>query len=88
MNTVDKHAEQESISMRLTFLYLIVIDFGGGSKGSINSSISTGIVFMSLEDLKFIVHKKKVGKETVEKLEALFERFVIPDKISIKPVFR
>lgn len=43
---------------------------------------------ISLDDLKYIVKKRKTGKQTVQKLESLFERFEVPKTDTIKPVFK
>lgn len=41
---------------------------------------------ISLDDLKYIVKKKR--KTIIPNLESLFERFEIPEKVPVKPIFK
>ena len=45
-------------------------------------------LIISLDDLKYIVNKRKTGKETIKNLESLFERFEVPEKVPVKPTFK
>lgn len=43
---------------------------------------------ISLDDLSYIVKKRRNSKATIANLESLFERFEVPEKINTKPTFK
>lgn len=43
-------------------------------------------IVISLDDLRYVVKKKR--KTIISDLESLFERFEVPERVSVKPTFK